>query len=140
MAKPNADREEACPTADSPPRTLSIGDRVTRHVPAEAPDGLTGVLVEDGAAYRLEANGTTRDASLAETTPEGYAPNSSGFGFELFRLFGQHKLRYPSAAWFELVGFVATDSQPANYFAIGRGVAEWKPERVGELYGAEYIK
>jgi hypothetical protein len=83
----------------------------------------TGVQLEAGGRYRLEAAGTWVDWRQP-TSPLGYA--SSNW---LLR-HAERWRREPRLPWFHLVGAVSNDER--TQFSIGSGT-EYRPLRSGEL-------
>lgn len=93
---------------------LDVGDTVAAAVPADRQWTRTGVVIEQGAAYRLTAKGAWRDADKPACGPEGQ--DSAGID-AVRRLFARVKRRR-TGRWMELFGHVA-HSRPWPLFELG---------------------
>jgi len=92
----------------------------------------TGVLVNPGERYRLEADGRWSDLGIradADGFPSERAPRISRRLLEKY----EHKRRMPAELWFCLIGSVG--EAPQGFFRIGRQLADWvvEPAISGEL-------
>jgi len=92
----------------------------------------TGVLVNPGERYRLEADGRWSDLGIcadADGFPSERAPRITRKLLEKF----EPKRRMPAELWFCLIGTVG--EAPPGFFRIGRQLTEWVvgPGTSGEL-------
>ena len=82
---------------------LDVGDAVRVTVPADRQWTRTGLVIEEGAAYRLTAAGTWRDADKPPCGPGG----QDAAGLDLVRRAFAYVKRRRTGRWMELFGHVA---------------------------------
>ena len=90
----------------------------------------TGIRVEAGAVYDIEADGAWNDASIP-SGPDGYSSNQVAFFKVPFFRLAESRRRLPSANWFALIGAIDTDE--STQFVIGGGKLGYRPQKSGEL-------
>jgi hypothetical protein len=109
------------PAAGGDLHSLAVGERTTATIEARVKWNLTGILLEVGATYDLEATSDWKD--WYRTTGPG------GYDSATLSLF-ESRRRFKEADWFALIG--ALDKDDTTAFVIGEGCT-YVPSRDGQL-------